>query len=62
MRVENKDAQKYYLKETAENHWSVRTLDRNISTLYYHRLLSSQIKESVVKEMGYRNRTAKSFA
>jgi len=51
MRVENKDARKYYLKEAAENHWSVRTLDRNISTLYYHRLLSSHIKESVVKEM-----------
>jgi len=51
MRVESKDAQKYYLKETAESHWSVRTLDRNISTLYYHRLLSSQIKEPVVKEM-----------
>jgi len=49
MRVENKDAQKYYLKETAENHWSVRTLDRNISTLYYNRLLSSQIKEPVVR-------------
>jgi len=51
MRVENKDAQKYYLKEAAENHWSVRTLDRNISTLYYNRLLSSQIKEPVVQEM-----------
>jgi predicted nuclease of restriction endonuclease-like (RecB) superfamily len=51
MRVENKDAQKYYLKETAENNWSVRTLDRNISTLYYNRLLSSQIKEPVIKEM-----------
>ena len=51
MRVENKDAQRYYLKEAAENHWSVRTLDRNISTLYYNRLLSSQIKEPVVKEM-----------
>ena len=25
MRVENKDAQKYYLQEAAENHWSVRT-------------------------------------
>jgi hypothetical protein len=32
MRVENKDAQKYYFKEAAENHWSVRTLDRNISS------------------------------
>jgi predicted nuclease of restriction endonuclease-like (RecB) superfamily len=51
MRVESKDAQKYYLKETAENNWSVRTLDRNISTLYYNRLLSSQIKEPVIKEM-----------
>ena len=49
MRVENKDAQKYYLQEAAENHWSVRTLDRNISTLYYHRLLSSQNKELVAE-------------
>ncbi|WP_240534762.1 PDDEXK nuclease domain-containing protein [Pedobacter aquae] len=31
--------------------WSVRTLDRNISTLYYHRLLSSQVKEPVEAEM-----------
>lgn len=38
MRIENKEAQKYYLKEAVENHWSVRTLDRNISTLYYYRL------------------------
>ena len=51
MRVESKDAQKYYLQEAAENHWSVRTLDRNISTLYYHRLLSSQIKDTVIQEM-----------
>jgi predicted nuclease of restriction endonuclease-like (RecB) superfamily len=51
MRVESKNAQRYYLKEAAENHWSVRTLDRNISTLYYHRLLSSQVKEPVVQEM-----------
>ncbi|MDR2231668.1 MAG: PDDEXK nuclease domain-containing protein [Tannerella sp.] len=51
MRVESRDAQKYYLQEAAENHWSVRALDRNISTLYYHRLLSSQIKEPVVQEM-----------
>lgn len=51
MRVENKEAQKYYLQETAKNHWSVRTLDRNISTLYFQRLLSSQIKEPVIQEM-----------
>lgn len=31
--------------------WSVRTLDRNISTLYYQRLLSSQVKNAVENEM-----------
>jgi predicted nuclease of restriction endonuclease-like (RecB) superfamily len=51
MRVADKNAQTYYLKEAAENNWAVRTLDRNISTLYYQRLLSSQLKESVENEM-----------
>ena len=51
MRVSNKEAQQWYLKEAAEQNWSVRTLDRNISTLYYQRLLSSHEKESVQKEM-----------
>ena len=51
MRVSNKEAQHWYLKEAAEQNWSVRTLDRNISTLYYQRLLSSHEKESVQKEM-----------
>lgn len=50
MRISDADAQKYYLKEAAENTWSVRTLDRNISTLYYQRLLSSQNKEIVKAE------------
>lgn len=31
--------------------WSVRTLHRNISSQYYERLLQSQAKEVVVKEM-----------
>jgi predicted nuclease of restriction endonuclease-like (RecB) superfamily len=51
MRVANPKAREYYLKETAENSWSSRTLDRNISTMYYERLLSSQIKKPVVEEM-----------
>ncbi|GHT44421.1 hypothetical protein AGMMS49965_20000 [Bacteroidia bacterium] len=51
MRVSNPEARAYYLKEAAENTWSVRTLDRNISTLYYQRLLSSQVKEPVIAEM-----------
>jgi predicted nuclease of restriction endonuclease-like (RecB) superfamily len=51
MRLPNADERNYYIKETSEQHWSVRTLDRNISTLYYRRLLSSQNKKSVIKEM-----------
>jgi len=51
MRVTGKEAQEWYLKEAAENNWSVRTLDRNISTLYYQRLLASQVKEPVAREM-----------
>ena len=51
MRVENTQARDYYLQETAEQHWSVRTLERNINTLYYQRLLASQRKDIVVEEM-----------
>jgi predicted nuclease of restriction endonuclease-like (RecB) superfamily len=51
MRVSNEEARNYYLKESAQNNWSVRVLDRNISTLYYQRLLSSQVKPPIIKEM-----------
>ena len=51
MRVADQDARKYYLTEAAEQHWTVKTLDRNISTLYYQRLLSSQKKDLVAAEM-----------
>jgi predicted nuclease of restriction endonuclease-like (RecB) superfamily len=51
MRLTDKNAMQYYLAETAANNWSVRTLDRNISTLYYQRLLSSQKKDLVIEEM-----------
>lgn len=36
--------------------WSYRTLDRNISTLYYHRMLSSQVNDIVEPEI--REKTA----
>ena len=42
MRLENVKARNYYLSETARQGWSVRQLQRNINTLYYERLLSSQ--------------------
>ena len=55
MRVKDENARAYYLKETALNNWSVRTLERNISTLYYQRLLSSQSKNEIEKEMKEKN-------
>ncbi|MCG7656235.1 PDDEXK nuclease domain-containing protein [Wielerella bovis] len=51
LKVQNEQARTYYLREAAENGWSVRTLDRNISTLYYDRLLASQQPEIVQAEM-----------
>lgn len=51
LKVSDENARMYYLQEAAQNSWSVRTLDRNISTLYYQRLLSSQIKKEVENEM-----------
>lgn len=46
MRVENTDARKFYLTEAAEQQWSVRTLERNINSFYYQRLLSSQNQQN----------------
>jgi len=51
MRVSDSNARQYYLKEAAEQNWAVRTLERNINTLYYHRLISSQKQQSVENEM-----------
>ncbi|MEY3500848.1 MAG: hypothetical protein RL308_2517 [Bacteroidota bacterium] len=51
LKVSDKNARLFYLKEAAQNNWNIKTLDRNISTLYYQRLLSSQIKEPVESEM-----------
>lgn len=51
LRVTNEDARMWYLNEAAQQMWSVRTLDRNISSQYYHRLLQSPQKEAVITEM-----------
>ena len=51
MRVFSIEAREYYIKETAINNWDVRTLDRNISTQYYERLLKSPNKKPVIAEI-----------
>lgn len=51
LRVQNEDARKWYLAEASKEHWSTRTLDRNINSQYYFRLLQSPKKDAVVAEM-----------
>ena len=45
MRVENLQARQWYEREAKEQMWSYRTLDRNISTLYYERMQMTKFKE-----------------
>jgi predicted nuclease of restriction endonuclease-like (RecB) superfamily len=51
LRVSDEDARIWYLRESSEQGWSSRTLDRNISTQYYYRLLKSPQKDAVIAEM-----------
>ena len=48
--VENQEARIWYMNEAANSVWSTRQLDRQISTLYYDRLLGSHDKKIVTDE------------
>lgn len=52
--VEDGAARKWYMDEAAEAGWSSRQLERQISTMYYERLLASREKESVAAEAAER--------
>lgn len=47
----SKEARDWYEREAAREMWGTRTLQRNVSSQYYHRLLQSQNKEVVHNEM-----------
>lgn len=53
IRVKDKDARLWYLKEAAREQWDYRTLQRNISSQYYYRLLQTpeQLRQEVSNEM-----------
>ena len=51
MRVENENARNFYIEECIKSNWSTRQLERQITTLFYERLLSSKDKEKVLKEI-----------
>lgn len=50
LRVENEKARIWYLQEAIKENWSTRALERQINSLYYERLLSSQNKVPVIEE------------
>ena len=53
MRVDDEKARLWYMQEAASQQWSYRTLDRNINSQYYYRLLQTpdDLKHEVVDEM-----------
>ena len=51
IQVKDEKARNWYEKEAAQQAWNVRTLQRNIASQYYYRLLKSQVKDPVVEEM-----------
>ena len=51
LQVKDKAARDWYEKEVLEQTWSVRTLQRNISSQYYYRMLKTQKKQLVENEM-----------
>ena len=44
MRIENQEAREWYIEQSIENNWSARALERQVSKLYYERLLASREK------------------
>ncbi len=51
LQVNDEKARMWYEKEAVEQTWSVRTLQRNISSQYYYRMLQTQKREIVENEM-----------
>ena len=58
MKVQNERTRNFYIDECIKSNWSTRQLERQINTLFYERLLSSQDKEAVAAEI---QRTATPF-
>jgi len=45
IRIENEPRREFYQRECVESNWSVRQLERQITTFYYERLLATQKEE-----------------
>ena len=51
MRINDEQVRTFYMEECAKAAWSVRQLERQINTMYYQRVLASQDKTAVAKEI-----------
>lgn len=51
MRVKDENARTFYMEESVKVGWSVRQLQRQINTRFYHRILTSKGKKSVAEEI-----------
>ena len=51
IKISDSQAREWYEKQALESSWSVRTLQRNIETQYYYRILASQNKQPIIQEM-----------
>ena len=47
MRLDDEEERNFYLKEVANEYWSVKELERNIKSGYYKRILSAQFPDKV---------------
>ncbi len=47
MRLDDEEERNFYLKEVANEYWSVKELERNIKSGYFKRILSTQFPEKI---------------
>ena len=57
LQVEDEKERNWYANEAYKESWSIRTLQRNISSQYYKRIVSSLVKDQVHSEMIEINKT-----
>lgn len=53
MRIPDEEERNFYLNEVANENWSVRTLDCNIKSGYYKRMLSTKLQDKENKALEF---------
>ncbi len=53
MRIPGEEERNFYLNEVANENWTVKTLERNIKSGYYKRMLSTQLQDKENKALEF---------